>query len=521
MQSSKQEQLSGVNHPAVVRSGLKARMRLKFLIWCDHVWMLICSVWVRAAIRYHRVPYVGELLKRATFMSGSLDVNANVCLFMRLLYTQLPEAQRFDPAEVLLGYQFLQIQFKILFHLVTTFSTRLLPPLLRPLYVSYYGRAIETSRFIQQAICEREVKQIVILGAGYDTTAYRTRHQRIITTEDPLRNEPRFERYVKVFEVDLPRVQRRKLATMKQSMSPGAIAYYTEGVKYCECDFETQSLSQVLRDNKFNPSLPSAFLWEGVTYYLPLSAVKHTLAEIRVLLESATPVPASVDILRDPEEADTAAPSPMDYGSPPVSVPEQTSASFPSGDSDEATSASGLYTSTPKLELNDEQVQYVKCQADAKVEPKAAVRLAAADASQDDESAPESNEESVTTASLTKEMDPDTNIKSAKTNSGSYLMLDYMDGSKTLVSGRHRSWVWNLERKLTTAVGTPFVTGICNIKELLQEHGFQLIYQMSHEASTDMLRQSGECVDVMFEKNTTWGESEPRLAVVSAFFPAA
>jgi len=118
------------------------------------------------------------------------------------------------------------------------------------------------SRFAEDAaLCAiaRGVRQIVVLGAGLDTFAYRA---------EPVEG-------LRVTEVDHPATQaekRRRLAT-------AAIAAPAH-VVYAGCDFETESLAGALAASGFDAGRPSFFLWLGVVPYLTEPAIFATLAFI-------------------------------------------------------------------------------------------------------------------------------------------------------------------------------------------------------------------------------------------------
>jgi len=118
------------------------------------------------------------------------------------------------------------------------------------------------SRFAEdvagQAIA-RGVRQIVVLGAGLDTFAYRV---------EPAEG-------LRVFEVDHPATQaekRRRLA----AAGIAAPAHLT----FAPCDFERAGLDESLGAAGFDARRPSFFLWLGVVPYLSQSAVFATLAFI-------------------------------------------------------------------------------------------------------------------------------------------------------------------------------------------------------------------------------------------------
>ena len=114
------------------------------------------------------------------------------------------------------------------------------------------------------------LQQLVILGAGYDSRAYRF--------DLPKR--------VKTFEVDHPVTQADKLE--KVSKIFGKIP---EHVRYVPTDFNTQSLSETLLSAGYDPGLVSLFIWQGVTMYLTPGGVDATLA---LIVKNAAPGSAVV-----------------------------------------------------------------------------------------------------------------------------------------------------------------------------------------------------------------------------------
>jgi methyltransferase (TIGR00027 family) len=102
------------------------------------------------------------------------------------------------------------------------------------------------------------VQQVMILGAGYDTRAYRFEE---------------FKRGVKVFEVDHPATQQAKLKRLQKIF--GEVPQY---VTYVPIDFNTQTLEQRLRECGYDERAKTLFIWQGVTHYLTPSGVDGTLA---------------------------------------------------------------------------------------------------------------------------------------------------------------------------------------------------------------------------------------------------
>jgi methyltransferase (TIGR00027 family) len=101
------------------------------------------------------------------------------------------------------------------------------------------------------------VRQVVLLGAGYDTRALR-----FINAMDG----------VTVFELDHPATQKIKLARL------GRIGAATnDHVRYLAVDLASDALDDCLFDRGYLAQQASLFIWEGVTYYLPMASVHRVL----------------------------------------------------------------------------------------------------------------------------------------------------------------------------------------------------------------------------------------------------
>lgn len=105
------------------------------------------------------------------------------------------------------------------------------------------------------------VQQVVILGAGWDTSAY-----------EQLRywNHP-------IFEVDTPPTQHAKIEALDMA---GIDRIH---VTFVETNFNQVSWFDSLVQNGFDPAVPTYVLWEGVTMYLPEDAIRSTLEQIAEL----------------------------------------------------------------------------------------------------------------------------------------------------------------------------------------------------------------------------------------------
>ncbi len=105
------------------------------------------------------------------------------------------------------------------------------------------------------------VRQVVILGAGFDSRGYRFQKELGAT---------------RFFEVDYGPTQEYKKRRLKEIL--GSVP---EHVRFVPVDFTKEDLLTQLTQSGYSEKEKSFFLWEGVTTYLPEAAVKETLRFIR------------------------------------------------------------------------------------------------------------------------------------------------------------------------------------------------------------------------------------------------
>jgi methyltransferase (TIGR00027 family) len=103
--------------------------------------------------------------------------------------------------------------------------------------------------------------QIVLLGAGYDSRAYRFAESKQGT---------------RIFELDSAPTQDRKKKCLKK-----ARINVPPSMALAPIDFNTQSLKDVLEKAGYDHSQKTLFIWEGVSYYLEADSVDSTLAFVR------------------------------------------------------------------------------------------------------------------------------------------------------------------------------------------------------------------------------------------------
>ncbi|MBW4488994.1 MAG: SAM-dependent methyltransferase [Trichocoleus desertorum ATA4-8-CV12] len=104
-------------------------------------------------------------------------------------------------------------------------------------------------------------RQLLLLGAGYDTRFFRISSVR--------------EKAVATFEVDLP-----KTIDDKQKYLVSKLGYIPEGLKLISLDFNHDDLGSLVRYG-FDKALPTVYVWQGVSYYLPKESVSGVLDFIK------------------------------------------------------------------------------------------------------------------------------------------------------------------------------------------------------------------------------------------------
>ncbi|MBI4288940.1 MAG: SAM-dependent methyltransferase [Chloroflexi bacterium] len=127
---------------------------------------------------------------------------------------------------------------------------------------NYYLHIVRTKHIdaILKERCGQGIRQLVILGAGFDTRAYRFRE---------------ILKDVKVFEIDHPGTQATKKA--RAARLPGGTDV---SVTYVPVDFNNQQLD-VLFESGYSEALPTLFVWEGVCMYITPQAVDETLSFVK------------------------------------------------------------------------------------------------------------------------------------------------------------------------------------------------------------------------------------------------
>jgi len=131
---------------------------------------------------------------------------------------------------------------------------------LEQLFPGLANSAVARARYfddVVKASTDDGLEQLVILGAGYDTRAYRI---------EELKN-------VNVFEVDHPDTQRVKVEKIKEIFGslPGHVTYVP-------LDLEFDKLGQHLAESGYNSSEKTLFVMEGLVMYLQPGTMDEILS---------------------------------------------------------------------------------------------------------------------------------------------------------------------------------------------------------------------------------------------------
>ena len=108
---------------------------------------------------------------------------------------------------------------------------------------------------------DKNIPQIVMLGAGYDSRAYRFANSNNGT---------------QIIELDAPTTQTRKKKCLKK-----ARIGIPKQVTLAPIDFNKESLEEVLTKAGYKTNEKTLFMWEGVSYYLEPESVDATLEFVK------------------------------------------------------------------------------------------------------------------------------------------------------------------------------------------------------------------------------------------------
>lgn len=143
--------------------------------------------------------------------------------------------------------------------------------------VFMFARTAIADALIRRALTEDATTQVVVLGAGLDTSGLRIGAERRNGDQPP----------GMFFEVDLPATQaeKRRQVTRLLRKRPDL---REDHIGYVACGFGERELGTALRQAGFDPSRPAVWVWSGVIHYLTEAAVRSTVAELKALSRSGS-----------------------------------------------------------------------------------------------------------------------------------------------------------------------------------------------------------------------------------------
>jgi len=175
------------------------------------------------------------------------------------------------------------MQFVLRFRRLRTYSKAKLAAAFPGMQEYVIARTAFFDRVFLHAL-ESRTSQIVLLGAGYDSRAYRFAGQ----NHDS-----------QIFELDAPATQDRKRKCLK-----AARVAIPPWVNFVPIDFSRESLAATLERAGYQVGDRTLFLWEGVSYYLDATSVDATLAFVRQSAEGST-IAFDYTITLTPENTDS------------------------------------------------------------------------------------------------------------------------------------------------------------------------------------------------------------------------
>ncbi len=194
--------------------------------------------------------YDYKIKMKATAVSRT----AQYIAFFRAIETNQPTKKRLFDDE--LASEFLDIGLKLAVKITAM-------PVIGNIIINYIQKrglgalsaSIARTKYIDDLLkkaIDGGAKQVIILGAGFDTRAMRLP----------------FLKDMPVIEIDHPNTSDYKLDIFKKSniKSPSNISYL-------QIDFNKQGLSEFSFQRNINFSLPTVIIWEGVTSYLSSEAI--------------------------------------------------------------------------------------------------------------------------------------------------------------------------------------------------------------------------------------------------------
>jgi methyltransferase (TIGR00027 family) len=249
----------GRGHRAILRQGQFTRDWTVSVQQCVHEWL----THPHGGRRHPRCArgdqrYPLELTGMEVSRSS---VTAEQMALSRAIETCKPGAQQIccDP----FAKRFLSLKYRAL--LLSRPMRDATERLIESQFAGHHYYVIARTRYFDDALVATladPIEQLVILGAGYDSRAFRFADRLSRTA---------------VFEVDHPATSHAKRMAMSRVVPDGLAPRIT----YVPVDFNVENLADRLTESGYVRGARSVFLWEGVSPYLDAAAVDGTLEFVR------------------------------------------------------------------------------------------------------------------------------------------------------------------------------------------------------------------------------------------------
>lgn len=158
-----------------------------------------------------------------------------------------------------LAHNFVRGIYSLILALPIGISRKLIEKISPGSYCYFLARTQFIDHHFTHAITNN-IKQVVILGAGFDTRA-----NRLLNKNDK----------AIVYEIDLPSTQNDKHEKMRS-----ANIRFNPNVVYIPHDLNGSSLKDILIKNGFSLDQPSLFIFEGISYYLQEKSINDLFSFI-------------------------------------------------------------------------------------------------------------------------------------------------------------------------------------------------------------------------------------------------
>jgi methyltransferase (TIGR00027 family) len=206
--------------------------------------------------RYLEIKRV-EAFRTAFMKSNTASRTAQYMALFRAVETARPKSKRLftDPYAINFLDKKLQRVTKIAALPIIGYF---IPRLIHKKGIGAISSGIARTKYIDdllEATIKEGSKQVIILGAGFDTRSVRL---------DFLKN-------ISIIEIDHPDTSSFKLQILKRN-----IGKLPPNVSFQQVDFNKQSLNEIAEQAKINFLLPTTIIWEGVTNYLTKETIDNT-----------------------------------------------------------------------------------------------------------------------------------------------------------------------------------------------------------------------------------------------------